>query len=212
MIDGRADNAARIARLRNPGLLYYPYVERTPDDDKGLFEALAELACVIVTDDYPCFFLPRMVKAASKRLSVRMEKVDSNGLLPYRATEQVYPTAYAFRRFLQRNLPDHLPAAPAARPLARLRLPRLDALPAAIRRRWPAANESLLAAEPSALARLPIDHSVGPAPFAGASHEASLALRRFVRARLSTYAEDRNHPVLPEVEVIPLDFSMIKRS
>ena len=27
VIDGMADNAARIARLRNPGLLYYPYVE-----------------------------------------------------------------------------------------------------------------------------------------------------------------------------------------
>ena len=110
VIDGMADNAARIARLRNPGLLYYPYVEPTPDDDNGLLEALAELACVIVTDDYPCFFLPRMVTAASKRLSVRMEKVDSNGLLPLRAATKEFTTAFSFRAFLQKELPSHLSA------------------------------------------------------------------------------------------------------
>ena len=34
------------------------------------FEALAADACAVVTDDWPCFFLPRMQAAAAKRLDV----------------------------------------------------------------------------------------------------------------------------------------------
>jgi hypothetical protein len=82
VIDGMAENAARIAALKNPGVLYFPYVELLPDADKGLLAALAEHACVVVTDDFPSFFLPRMVLAAASRLPVQLESVDSNGLLP----------------------------------------------------------------------------------------------------------------------------------
>ena len=72
-------------RLRRTRALYHPYVERRAGAGKGLLEALAERAAVVVTDDYPGFFLPRMVAAAGERLPVRLEKVDSNGLLPLAA-------------------------------------------------------------------------------------------------------------------------------
>ena len=51
VIDGMAENAAQIASLKNPGVLYFPYVEPRPDADKGLLAALARRACVVVTDD-----------------------------------------------------------------------------------------------------------------------------------------------------------------
>ncbi|UCF72811.1 MAG: deoxyribodipyrimidine photolyase, partial [Deltaproteobacteria bacterium] len=90
ILEGMADNARQFEMH---GVSYYPYVEPTQDAGKGLLAALAKKACVIVTDDFPAFFLPRMVTSASRKLGVLVELVDSNGLLPLRATDQVFPTA-----------------------------------------------------------------------------------------------------------------------
>ena len=92
----------------------------------------------------------------------RIEKIDGSGLLPIRAADRAFPTAYAFRRFLQRTLRDHLLDAPKANPLARLKLPRLDSLPTTLTRRWPAASKKLLSRDPAVFACLPIDHGVLP--------------------------------------------------
>ena len=118
VIDGMAENAAGIAATKNPGVLYFPYVEPTADAGKGLLTALADRACVVVTDDFPSFFLPRMVSSAASHLSVRLESVDSNGLLPLRATDRVFTTAFSFRAFLQKELPKHLDQFPQPDPLA----------------------------------------------------------------------------------------------
>ena len=105
MLDGMAEHACW---LEGTSVYYYPYVEPKPKAGKGLLAALASRACVVVTDDFPCSFLPRMVASAARQVSVLMEVVDSNGLLPMRQAEKAYPTAYAFRRFLQKELPRHL--------------------------------------------------------------------------------------------------------
>jgi deoxyribodipyrimidine photo-lyase len=76
----------------------------------------------VVTDDYPGFFLPRMVASASKKLGVLVEQVDSNGLLPMRAANQVFSTAYAFRRFLQKHLPSYIFEHPKAQPFKGLKI------------------------------------------------------------------------------------------
>ena len=94
--------------LENTNVLYYPYLEATSNAGEGLLAAMATRACIVVTDDFPCFFLPRMVASAARHVSVLMEVVDSNGLLSIRQAEKAYPTAYAFRRFLQKELPRHL--------------------------------------------------------------------------------------------------------
>lgn len=41
-----------------------PYIESDVGAGRGLLEALAARACVVVMDDYPAFFLPRMAAAA----------------------------------------------------------------------------------------------------------------------------------------------------
>jgi deoxyribodipyrimidine photo-lyase len=132
-----------------------------------------------------------MVVAAARRLDVRVELVDSNGMLPLHATEQVFVSAHQFRRFLQKNLRPHLAVAPSANPLARLKLPAAK-LPTAITKRWPATKlESLL---DGGLAKLPIDHNVGPAAFRGGTVAAGKTLKRFLDRNLERYAEDRNDP------------------
>src|SRR6516225_3722918 len=59
VMDGMADNARRCSEQ---GILYYPYVEPCQGAGKCLLAAMAEDACIVITDEYPCFFLPRMVE------------------------------------------------------------------------------------------------------------------------------------------------------
>jgi deoxyribodipyrimidine photo-lyase len=221
IVDGMADNAKRIAAAGNVGVIYFPYVEPTADAGRGLLSALAERASVVITDDYPCFFLPRMVQAATgrqgrqpntsyrsceaeplrvaepsqkERLTVRLEQVDSNGLLPYRATDRLFSTALSFRAYLQKELPAHLMERPQANPLARVTLPPLKALPREITRRWPEADAKLLAGNSAAIAALPIDHSVGIVSERGGPSAARRKLRDFLHKRLATYAEAARDP------------------
>ena len=189
VLQGMADNARTFGQA---GIAYHPYVEPEPGAGRGLLAALAARASLVVTDDFPSFFLPRMVAAAGARLDVRLEAVDSNGLLPLAAAPAVYPTAHAFRRFLQRELPRHLAALPSPRPLVASGL-RGAELPRGVLSRWPAASTALLDAAPEALAALPIDHGVPPAPLRGGSAAAGETLRGFLRTRLARYGE-RSHP------------------
>ncbi len=188
VLEGMADNAATCVRRR---VTYYPYLEPEPGAGHGLLAALAERAAVVITDDYPCFFLPRMVAAAGTQLNRRLERVDSNGLLPLRAADTVFPSAYAFRRFLHKNLAPHLAELPRAQPLRR-RLPGPAAVPEAITRRWPPLDPGFLSGD--GLASLPIDHAVGAVETHGGTAAATRALSRFIARRLDEYGERRNEP------------------
>jgi deoxyribodipyrimidine photo-lyase len=189
-IDGMAANARHA---RDLPVLYYPYVEPSKGAGRGLLAALAEQACVVIADDYPAFFLPHMVAAAGARLSVRVERVDSNGLLPVRASSRVFLTAHSFRSHLQRTLRPSLESMPLAEPLRVPDIPVLRELPVEIRRRWAPVASELLDGESEALARLPIDHTVPPSPIRGGSAQGREVLTRFMGERLARYGE-RNQP------------------
>lgn len=192
VIDGMAENAATCARYR---VLYYPYVEPKPGDGKGLLEAFAADACVVITDEFPCFFVPRMVTVAAKKLSVRLEAVDSNGLLPLRAADKAFVRAFDFRRHLQKVLPTHLEAFPRADPLAAYDLHEAPRLASTITRRWPPATPTLLEGRLGSLDALPIDHKVKPAITGG--HSAAYAkLKVFLKDKLPKYSDDHNDPEL----------------
>lgn len=178
VLDGMQDQAARL------GAAYYPYVERAPGEGRGLVAALARDAALVVTDDWPCFHLPRRVAAAGRQLDVALLAVDSNGLLPMRdAPETPFPTAYAFRRHLQARLPAHLGAMPADEPLPDT-LPEVPIDPS-ITARWAPGTDVDLAA-------LPLDHEVpAVAGVRGGPTAAAARLGAFL-GRLDRYAEDRN--------------------
>ena len=192
VLDGMADNARAFAAA---GVAYHPYVEHAPGDGKGLLAALAAGAALVVTDEWPCFFVPRMVAAAAARLDVRVEQVDGNGLLPLRAADRAFVTAAAFRWHWQKAIHPHLLSSPSPSPLAAASpVVRGGEVDGAILRRWPAAAPALLAGDAGALAALPIDHAVGPVPDRGGSVAAAATLEAFVAERLPRYADDRNDP------------------
>jgi len=190
ILQGMADNAEHFATT---AAYYYPFVATEKGSGKELLEELSQSACLIVTDDHPGFFYPQMLQAAAGKVSVSLQAVDSNGLLPLRAADHDYPTAYAFRRFLQKALPGHLFDFPLADPLQAVKLPQLEMVTAEIQQRWPSATDDLLLAEPAALARLPIDHSVAATNERGGWKQAKLYLQRFLEERLPFYLQ-RSEP------------------
>ncbi|MDH3290948.1 MAG: deoxyribodipyrimidine photolyase [Gemmatimonadota bacterium] len=191
VIDGMADNASRFGKAN---IAYYPYIEPSPGAGQGLLSELAARSAVVVTDDFPAFFLPRMIRVAADRTPVRFEAVDSNGLLPIRATDQVFTTAHQFRRYLHQVLPDHHSDAPTPNPLARLKLPTLSGgLPAGITKKWEVADLSR-AVSGALVESLSIDHAVKPVGLRGGPATAGRVLRRFLKSRLARYADDRNQP------------------
>ena len=187
ILNGMRDNEQVFA---SSPVHYYPYVEPAAGAGSGLIEALARDACVVVTDDYPAFFIPRMLEAVAPRLRVRLEAVDGNGLLPMRSTAQAFSTAHQFRRHLQRMLPDHLQHLPRADPFEGVTLPHFDpSLIAGVQRRWtPATLDDV------DLASLPINHSVPVSPIRGGATAASAQLASFLDGSLDRYGQGRNHP------------------
>lgn len=190
VLDGMVANARALA---GKPVLYYPFVSRSKGDDRGLLPELARTSCLVVSDDYPAFIIPKLLAAAARELPVRLEVIDGNGLLPMRLADRAYPTAYAFRRFLQKTLPRNLYSAPSPDPLAESCLAPPRELAHDIVARWPATKLVSLC-RPAALSRLPIDHSVTPAAVSGGADAARTCLEDFINSKLSRYTALRNHP------------------
>lgn len=129
VLDGMRDNAEYFAAHR---AAYWPLVESRHGEAADLLAALLKQCAVAVVDDHPLDGdLPE--KVFRDGVGCPIEWVDGFGLLPVRATDRAFPTAFAFRRALQSLLPEHLPILPAEYPLAGLSLPPLRAIPAALR-------------------------------------------------------------------------------
>jgi len=194
VIDGMKDNANAIELLGNKGVLYYPYLEPKHGDQKGLLESLAKRSCVVVTDDFPAFFIPAMIRLASNQIPVRFEKVDSNGILPMRSTDRVFTTAFSFRAYLHNNLRDHLSIFPKQNPLSGIDLPKLSELPKKLTDKWPSALPILRSKDDKFLKALDIDHTVKESFILGGSKAAKKSLDLFLKSNLIQYKDLGNDP------------------
>jgi deoxyribodipyrimidine photo-lyase len=181
VIDGMHDNAAEAEAA---GVTYLPYVERQADEGKGLLAALAADAAVVVTDDFPTYFLPNMLSAAVPAIDVRFEAVDSNGVLPLAQPGRTFTMAQHFRRHLHKHVVPWLLDRPSAAPLEGYALGRAH-LPAAVTSRWPVGVPSATGLGLG-----------GPRTCAlrGGAASARARLAAFLRGPLARYAEDRNEP------------------
>lgn len=210
IIEGMRDNAAAAKEY---GISYYPYVEPAPGKGSPLLHRLAAKACTVVTDEYPCFFLPTMIDAVKDRIPAKLELVDSNGILPLRSAKKTYTVAHSYRRYMQKIVLPAIERFPRATPLPCPALPcpapkKFDSKPPCpdpsgtlpgpidvkILKRWPAADlDDLL--DDGGISRIPIDHHVVPSPICtGGSVDAGRRLDDFIKNSLDAYGNDRNHP------------------
>lgn len=189
VIDGMRDNARAFAAAN---ATYHPYVEPVAGAGRGLLEALARRAAVVVTDEFPTFFLPHMVRAAAAKLPVSLEQVDGNGVVPLRAPGRLFTSAHSFRRWQRDHLSALLAQRPEESPLARTAaLPRAPAIPHEILSRWPALPDAIAGGD---LSSLPIDHSVRPVPFPGGAAAAAARLEAFAGDGAARYEGDHDDP------------------
>ena len=95
-------------QIKDSKAFYFPYVEESKGvGDKLLFD-LAKDAAVVITDDYPTYFVPQMTAEAKGNINTTYELVDSNGILPIRIAEKEYVRAHDFRRFMHKNIEDFI--------------------------------------------------------------------------------------------------------
>ncbi len=190
VMDGMADNHRG---LESSTISYFPYVEPAPGHGADLLAGLARSCSLMVTDDSPISFYPRMIAAAGKRFDVAVEAVDSGGLLPVGSCDRDYPTAHGFRRFLQKELPGHLEELPSADAVASANLVPLErSLSDLVPGFAPTPPAALV--DPATERALPIDHDVPAVPVRGGSGAARDRLLRFIADRLPAYGTQRNHP------------------
>ncbi len=179
VLDGMRDNAEYFAAHQTA---YWPLVESRPGEAAEVLAALLKQCSGAVVDDHPLDGdLPAGVFEG--RAACTIEWVDSAGLLPIRAVDRAFPTAFAFRRALQSLLPEHLPVLPAEDPLAELSLPSFGTFPSVLRPLLSVCEDNAL------VERLPWDDRMAPPPAgsrrAGPSKSSVEAARRLHRAVLA---------------------------
>ena len=94
VLDGMAATAAVCRWSR---ALYYPYVEPEANHGRGLLQRLSQDACIVITDHYPAFFIPRLLQAAARASAVRVEAVDRMAWSHSRARTRVHLRAIVSR-------------------------------------------------------------------------------------------------------------------
>jgi deoxyribodipyrimidine photo-lyase len=182
ILEGVVDLAERFARR---GIRYHFYLRRRTADPNGLFYRLARRAALVVTDDFPAFFLPAQTERVAGKLDAAMWSVDSNGIVPLAAIPGEQYGAYTLRPKIRRLLPEHL------RPVPEPALKR-DSLAIALDLPEPHVTRATLEAD---IAGSDIDHGIAPSPvYRGGYREARERLDRFIAGPLHTYATARNQP------------------
>ena len=182
ILEGVAELPERFARR---GIRYHFYLRQRATDPNDVLYRLAQRAALVVTDDFPAFFIPDQTTRVAGKLDVAMSAVDSNGIVPLAAIPGEQYGAYTLRPRIRRLLPDHLgpvPEPPVTRDSLNLRLD----LP-----HTQVARDSLDAL----IAGCAIDHEVRPSSvYHGGCREARERLARFIAGPLDGYGTARNQP------------------
>ena len=185
VLEGMRDHRAAAAKL---GISYWPFVGSPDAPGRGLVRSLAGRACLVVTDDWPCFVVPAQIEALARKTDRAVFAVDASSVVPLSLLgppvsaaahlrpriHKAFATAWANRASAEPPVPGG--AAPIEPPFAA----------------WDGDVDRTLAA-------LPLDRSVKAVPgVRGGSEAAREILARFVADRLARYADSRSHPASPE--------------
>ncbi len=172
---------------------YYPFVESTVKQSEGLIKELSENASVVITDDYPTYFVPQMTAKASGEINCRYELVDSNGIVPIRLAEKEYVRAHDFRRYLHKNLEDFIIETPLENPLELLNKKFDSNVISRVQKKWEPINIENIDLD-YFLNTIKIDKSVEVSEIIGGYSEASSKLGRFLKKGYFDYAQYRSDP------------------
>jgi deoxyribodipyrimidine photo-lyase len=181
ILEGVAEKQVEFAER---GIRYFVHLERNKRDLKNTVARLAREAALIVTDDFPCFIIPRHNERISE-LHLPVFAVDANGMVPLSLLPKEEYAAYTIRPKINRLLPD-LPR--------RIITPSID---------HPKPNLEIDCPETEVtnyniaelVASCDIDHSVKPSYlYHGGTANGRKRLKHFVKNILPNYDDTRNEP------------------
>jgi len=168
------------------GIRYVFYLQRNKTDPKNTVARLAKDAALIVTDDFPCFIIPRHNEQIT-RLKLPVFAVDANGMVPLSALPKEEYAAYTIRPKINRLLPDVprrivTPDVDVQKPHLEVDCPETKVTGANI---------------PKLVAACDIDHSVKPSDlYHGGTENGRKRLHEFVKSILPHYDETHNEPAV----------------
>src|ERR1051325_3332543 len=171
------------------GIRYIFYLQRHKHDPRDTVAHLAREAAIVVTDDYPCFIVPRHNERIS-HLHLPVYAVDANGMVPLSALPKEEYAAYTIRPKINRLLPD-LPRV--------INTPHLQEQKPTLDVDCPETHVS--AANPAELvSQCEIDHTVKPSDrYHGGTKAARRRLAHFVQHILPHYEKTQKEPSIDGV-------------
>ena len=173
--------------------VYYPFVEQSAKESEGLLTEISKNASVVITDDYPTYFVPQMTAKASGEINTRYELVDSNGIVPIRLSEKEYVRAHDFRRYLHKNLEDFIIETPLENPLDFLNKKFDPSMIKDVQADWVPfdfKNQNI----DDFLENLNIDKTVEISSIKGGYSNAIKQLNKFIEVGYKDYAKYRSDP------------------
>ena len=172
---------------------YYPFVEQSEQQSEGLLKEISKNASVVVTDDYPTYFVPQMIAKASGEIDTKYELVDSNGVVPIRLSEKEYVRAHDFRRYLHKNLEDFITETPLENSLELLDKKFDPSHLKTVQKKWEPYNFKEQNID-DFLQNLDIDKTVEVSSIHGGYSYALKQLNKFIDIGYQDYAEYSSHP------------------
>ncbi len=169
--------------LAKRGIKYVFYLQKDENSPKHTVAALARDACLIVTDDYPCFIIPRHNAVIAERAEIPVYAVDSCGVIPMSRFEKEEYAAYTIRPKIKRMLGDYLKRFEESEVEF-----RADDLVADC-------PDTIVDDIPRLVSECAIDHSVPRSDvYRGGSEAGNERLTKFMSEILPNYNEARNKP------------------
>jgi deoxyribodipyrimidine photo-lyase len=165
------------------GIRYIFYLQKDENSPKDTVAKLAKDATLIVTDDFPCFIIPKHNAAIVRKAEIPVYAVDSNGVIPMSRFEKEEYAAYTIRPKIKRMLGDYLKSFEEEKIIVRADDLKIDCAETHVE------NIEKLVSECA------IDHSVKPSHFYhGGTANGRKRLKKFVSEILSNYETARNKP------------------
>jgi len=182
ILEGVEEKRREFARR---GIRYIFYLQKDADSPKNVVAKLAENASILVTDDFPCFIIPKHNESIAKKLQIPIYVVDSNGVIPLSCFDREEYAAYTIRPKIHKLLPTYLKPLPEEEVEVSAERLDIDCVETEV------TEEKI----PSLVAECDIDHSVKPSPiYRGGTTNARKRLKKFLDEILPNYVETRNRP------------------
>jgi deoxyribodipyrimidine photo-lyase len=174
------------AAFERRGIKYVFYLQKDEKSPKSTVAKIAQDAALIVTDDFPCFIIPKHNAAIVERAKIPVFAVDSNGVVPLSRFEKEEYAARTIRPKIHKMLGEYL--LPFKEEKVKVR--------AGDKLKIHCSDTEVTAKNIASLvAACAIDHTVKASPFYhGGTANGRKRLERFVKEILKNYDKGRNKP------------------